>query len=198
MYSYLQARFCKFPKQHNCTDLVRCWRMGGSLMVHMSILELNFLHKQPLKSPCVTLDGRLTSKVCTALKGSPYSRRRKECFGLNSREGCQRDLNPLFHKHAHLRQAMLELVLWIHTMETLCATAPLLSHDNLLIYILSGLSPTFSISFVSSYLCKVFFSDSCSSSTGSSIYLHCLGHENGFILNILFQTLIFFSMSINM
>lgn len=30
------------------------------------------------------------------------------------------------------------------------------------------------------------------------LYPHCLSHENGFILNVLFQTLIFSSMSINM
>lgn len=63
--------------------------MLDCLMVHMSVLELNFLHKQPLRSLCVTLDGGLMSKVCRALKGSPYSRRKKECFGLNSSEGCQ-------------------------------------------------------------------------------------------------------------
>lgn len=59
----------------------------------MSVVELNFLRKQPLRSLCVTLDGGLTSQVCTALKGSPYSRKRKECFGLNSSEGWDPDPN---------------------------------------------------------------------------------------------------------
>lgn len=60
------------------------------MWVHIeSVLELGFIHKQPLRSLCATLDGRLTLKACAALKGSPYSPRRKECFGRSSSEVCQ-------------------------------------------------------------------------------------------------------------
>lgn len=71
MYSYPQAMFCKFPKQHNY--IYYKVLKNVRLMVHISVLELNFLRKKPLRSLCVTLDGGLTSKVCTALKGSLYS-----------------------------------------------------------------------------------------------------------------------------
>lgn len=126
-----------------------------------SVLELGFIHKQPFRSLCATLDGRLTSKACAALKGSPYSPRRKECFGLSSREVCQ-TLTTAKVPHtckaaagacfttSFPQRCLPETgpVLWIHTVESLCTTAPLLSHDNfckqqLVLHILSGLSPTF-------------------------------------------------------
>lgn len=55
------------------------------MCVHLeSVLELNFLHKQPLRSLCVTLDGGLTSKVCGA-EGQPLFTQEKRVFWVELR-----------------------------------------------------------------------------------------------------------------
>lgn len=84
-----------------------------------SILELNFLHKQPLRSLCVTLDGGLTSKVCSA-EGQPLFTQEKRVFWVEwppveaartqpqlkplTRVKLQQgpDLPPVFHHLLHL------------------------------------------------------------------------------------------------